>query len=286
MSRTALYVLGTERLVQSGRGVAEVPAVFWSVIGCLLVARRHSMSRVRIAAKLWPDKDDEAARHCLASALWRMRSRSGPVGLPIVADGEMVALPAVTSVWIDALAFERRAQAVLDQPARLASAHERRRLARALRMYGGDFLSEIDQEDIQIERARLQALHLDALYELSRAQAAAGEWPEAMRSARTLCALEPLREDAQRLLVEALARCGNRALALRQLAVCEAVLARELQVAPMPETLALRRRLLDGRPGELARGQAARGDCSTALLSVRARLVEALSVVDHALRSI
>lgn len=285
MSRTALFLLGTERLVHAGRGMTEVPAIFWSVIGCLLVARRHSMSRARIAAKLWPDKEEEAARHCLASALWRMRARSRPFALPIVVDGDLVALAGGT-IWIDALAFERRAQAALEQPSRLVSAHERRRLARALRMYGGDLLSEIDQEDIQIERARLHSLYLDALYELSRAHAAAEEWPEAMRSARTVCALEPLREDAQRLLIEALARCGNRALALRQLEICKQVLARELQVAPMPETMALRHRLLGARPCETHRVETGRDDCGTALLNARARLVEALSVIEHAIGSI
>jgi hypothetical protein len=51
---------------------------------------------------------------------------------------------------------------------------------------------------------------------LAGAEVSAGNWAAAREAAQTLCAVEPLREDAQRLLMMALAQCGNRALALEQ----------------------------------------------------------------------
>ncbi|WP_157973501.1 bacterial transcriptional activator domain-containing protein [Tropicimonas sp. IMCC34043] len=274
--------------MKGGSTVPDLPDLFWSVIGCLLTVRGRSLSRARIAERLWPDKEHEAARHCLASALWRIRMRLDPDTTPLVTDGNLVALSRKVSIWVDALAFEHRARPLVERPSLLSERRNRARLARVLHAHCGEFLGHIDQEDIAIERARLRALYLDALYELSRAQADAEEWAGAIRSARVLCAAEPLREDAQRLLIEAYSRRGNRGLALRQFQICEATLARELQVPPMPETLALRARLLDARgeaPLTPATAIPPDGHRDT-LIHARDSLVDALWAIERTLGTI
>ena len=64
----------------------------------------------------------------------------------------------------------------------------------------------------------------------------------------TIVALDPLDEGAQRLLIAAHARAGNRARALRQYLACRKQLVDALGLEPSEETRALHRRVLAGQP--------------------------------------
>lgn len=235
----SIRLFGNGDIGRSGRGSIEVPDIWWPVVGCLLAVPGRRMSRGRLAGELWPDKDEAAARHCLASALWRIKGQLPTQVSPLDINEDWIAFRADRRTWVDALVFEHRVRAVLAHPAELVSTIERQRLARAMALYGNDFLVERDQDSIRLERERLRALYLDGMYELAMAQANAEDWAAAKSSASSLCLVEPLREDAQRLLIIATARCGNRALALRLYRNFELLLARELGVAPMPETTAV-----------------------------------------------
>jgi DNA-binding SARP family transcriptional activator len=61
-------------------------------------------------------------------------------------------------------------------------------------------------------------------------------------------ALDPLDEGAQRLLIAAHARAGNRARALRQYLACRKELVDTLGLEPAEETRALQRQVLAGLP--------------------------------------
>lgn len=299
MAHLALQFCGEESLLRTGGANggrpapkpdrAALPDLAWPILGCLLASPHHRATRGGLLAQLWPDQDEDGARHRLATALWRIRSALGKAAPMIVADGEVIALNLNARVWVDAVAVERRLTAVLAAPQRLAQPGERRRLVHALAHYRGPFLPQRDQEWILLQRARLQSLYLDALYALTAAAAQAGAWAEAQASASRLCAAEPLREDAQRLLMEAHLRCGNRALALRQYRRCEALLAQELGVAPMPETRALAAAIA-------AHDRAAAGpvplplpavpaDATSraALIDARDKVLETLRIIDRAL---
>lgn len=284
MTRWALNLFGEERLTHCGRGGVVVPDISWPMLGCLLSAPNYRTSRGRLAAQLWPDQSEETARRRFATALWRVRAQLPPK-LPLIATrGDAVAL-AADFLWVDAVAFERRVRLALDRPSSLEDAVSRRRLARALKLYNGDFLSDRDQEWIVIERTRLRSLYLDALYALTTAAARAGAWTEVLSNAATLCAAEPLREDAQRLLIEAYARSGNRALALQQYHHCAAFLRTELQVVPMAETRALAEwvRGFEAASLDLPAGDLASTGDRTVLIETRGKLIETLRIIDRAL---
>ena len=65
------------------------------------------------------------------------------------------------------------------------------------------------------------------------------EWPLAVEAARELVRLEPFRESGYRLLMRALAASGNSAEALWAYEQCRKLIAKELGVAPSPETRAV-----------------------------------------------
>lgn len=285
-------VLGVANAARVGGAPIAVPPNCWPVIGYLLAAPRREAQRDALAMALWPDHESDAARHSLASALYRIKSAFGDLACPVEANGERVRLRLDGALWVDMLAFERRAAplaalsgtASLDPPAR-------RRLHRALHGYGGDFMPMVDAEWALIERERLRCLRLDALYALAAVHAGADDWRAVVTTTRALTVAEPLREDAHRLLMTGYARTGNRALALRQYRHCAAVLAAELGVEPMDETSALYRSLCAPvsraaaavSPPQPAVPAPGGGDLRAVLAATREQMRTAIGLIDHAL---
>lgn len=286
MASWRFSMLGSELAVPVQKAPVALPDVVWTMLGCLLAAPRRTLSRTQLAAELWPESRDDDARNCLSSAVWRIR-KSLPCFDRLVdtANDHFRILPAA-NIWIDVLAFERRAVRSLSEPSHLDRPDERRRLERSLSLYRGDFLAQRACESIMIERERLRALFLDSGYLLAATCARHGEWQSTRKLCAGLCVVEPLREDLQRLLIEAYLETGNRALALRQYNRLRACLSNELQVEPMPESQALARRIAGEAPGS--------NDCAVdlvaapenmrlVLMSARQQLVSTLSLIDRAL---
>ncbi|MBE7210012.1 MAG: hypothetical protein INR65_03245 [Gluconacetobacter diazotrophicus] len=240
-----LTLLGNGSVAHLHGTRVALPANAWPLLGYLLALPVREAHRDLLAETLWPDHDRSAARHCLATVLWRIKTAFGRRCTPLAVTCEQVAFapPPGIRVWVDTIAFDRRLRPLLDRPDASLDLVACRRLRRALAAYRGDFLPETGAEWAMLERERLRAVWLDALYALARAFARLDDWCAAIALARTLCAAEPLREDAHRLLMAAYARGGNRALALRQFRVCAQVLSRELGIEPMEQTVALHRSL-------------------------------------------
>ena len=244
MGRWRIYLLGVERMLTPAGVPVNAPDIWWPLLGSLLALPDHSATRAILTNELWPeDGDDQSGRHRLGTAVWRLRRRIPAIESALASAGDRLTFQPGSDFWIDALSFERRAAPVLADRGRLVSPHERHRLRRALALYQGDFLFGREHDAILIHRERLRTLFIDAAYELGQAEAEAGEWIAARDTARRLCMVEPLREDGQRLLIEAHAACGSRGLAVRQYRVLEELLADELGVAPMPETRELAERV-------------------------------------------
>jgi DNA-binding SARP family transcriptional activator len=240
--------------------------------------------RDALVAALWPDQTIEGARHNLATLMWRIKSAFGDATGPLVAQAGRLALPRRGGLWIDALALEHRARAALKGVA----AGTRPRTRRDLLALAGDFLPSVDAEWALLERERLRCLRLDGLFALASADACDGDWQAVIETGRALCAAEPLREDAQRLLMLGYARTGNRALAIRQYARCAAILADELGIDPMPETQALHRQLAGGSTaaGDLptpAPVPAEAPELRTALIAARDTMTTAIGLIDNAI---
>lgn len=283
MAELALHLFGARIALDSAGTAIMLPSVAWSLIGAVLAAPHRRIGRSQLAAALWPDQDEEAARRCLATALWRLKQRLGRLNLLRVGK-ETIALAEGGEVWVDAIAFERGVEGVLADPAKLDDAAERDALRQALGHYRGDLLESSPVDAIAIERERLRALYLDAALELARACKRHGEWRVASELGRAICAVEPLREDAQRLLMEAMVACGNRAQAVQHYRSFEQLLADELSVRPMRETrelaAAIARVSVSPEPDAPIRADV---PYRQTLLMARQQLAESLSLLDQAL---
>lgn len=249
MGVLVVHLLGEKFAGDPAGRALPLPSAAWPLLGCLLSAPSHRMTRGALAGALWPEQDEQSARHCLATAVWRIRKRLGAAAGLIQMDCDSIALFSGDSLVIDVLEFERVASAALRNPELLDHRVERDRLCEALTIYRGELLPGISHELVELERERLQAMFLDAGLEFIRACRRHDELRLACEVGRRICAAEPFREDAQRLFMQALVECGNPAKALHCYREFEALLRMELGVQPMSETRALASQIATGLSG-------------------------------------
>lgn len=200
----------------------------------LVANRNRTLTRDEVLEALWPDGRDGG----LAPLLSKLR-RVVPV------DNLRIHLPATTKVDIEAAAHAlHRAESALAQ----GSGHRAWGPAQvAMFVAGRPFLPGEDAPWIDEQRSWLAGLHLRALEAYARAGLGIGgtELPAAVRAGRRLIQLEPYRETGYQLLMDALAREGNPAEALRVYDRLRHRLHDDLGVAPSAATRQLHRRLLE-----------------------------------------
>lgn len=194
----------------------------------------RSVGRQQLATLLWADRPDPQARHSLRQCLTSLRADLAPFApelLRLEGDTVELVLPA-TAVDAGALAA-------------LAGSTELPDLVRARDLYRGAFLADFDlgletfDEWARAERARLETLAAHAYEACAAGFDALGQGAEAIGTAERLVALDPLREDWQRLALRLCARYRGREAALAKAEDLVARLKSELDVVPSPATAAL-----------------------------------------------
>ncbi len=224
-----------------------------------LAVEERPHRRAALAALFWPDIGESYAEKNLRNTLHRLRQPiqaldSALVDQLVVSSRQTIALdPAYfvadvarfTALISVSAAHARHEQAVAEDhyaqcPACLA------RLTEAADLYQGELLAGFSLADAPAFEEwlllRREALHqqlIILLFDLTTAFLARAEWKPAQHYARRLLALEPWREEGHRLLMQILARSGQRNAALAQYEQCRQVLMAELGVAPDGQTVAL-----------------------------------------------
>ncbi|HES57918.1 MAG TPA: hypothetical protein ENO21_00645, partial [Firmicutes bacterium] len=119
----------------------------------------------------------------------------------------------------------------------------------AARCYHGDYLAADLYEDWAIPtRERLYETFLEMEGSVAVCHLALSRTREALDHAHRVLDRDPCRESTWRLVMEAHYRQGDQDRALRAFERCRSVLAQELGVDPLPETLALHERFLHTPP--------------------------------------
>lgn len=197
----------------------------------LVLARpRGFQRRDTLLAIFWPELDQTRGRKALSQALFFLRN-----ALP-----ERVLFSRGTEeVGVD---FHRIRCDVIHFEAAL----EQRRWAKAVDLYGGELLAGFHlaqtsgfEDWLIFERERLREMAAEAAWSEAMGRLKAGEAVQAERVAGKAIYLAPTQEGPVRMFIEALARAGDRAAALRFYEKYVEVLDRALEVDPAPETAAL-----------------------------------------------
>jgi predicted ATPase/DNA-binding SARP family transcriptional activator len=259
MAHLLLSLLGPFQVTLGGEPVTGFATdKVRALLAYLAVEAEHPHRREALAGLLWPDWPEDSARNSLRQALFQLRQVLGDrdANAPfLLVDRKTVQFNLASDHGLDVETFTTLLLACQ------AHSHDSlescelctQRLGKAAELYKGDFLAEFFLDDsapfeewalLKREWLRRQALetfsHLATHYEQR------GEYRQAYRYAWRQVEMDPLREEAHRKLMRALALSGQRSAALAQYETCRQALAEDLGVEPADETTVLYERIRDG----------------------------------------
>lgn len=233
-------MLGTFGVECTGRTVRLSTRKVAGLLALLAMKPGDAVSRPRLAAMLWPESGETAARTSLRQGLTALRRDLGDT------DGALIQTEADTVRLVPGLATSdveqletclSRADGILE----------------AARLYAGDFLDGFDSGAEPFEawrRAEAARLRDRVSTALTAGLSQAGTEEAAITVGNALLTLDPTAEEAHQALMRLHITRGALGAAMRQYERCREALSRELGVAPSPETEALRQRIRAPRPAE------------------------------------
>jgi DNA-binding SARP family transcriptional activator/TolB-like protein len=193
----------------------------------------YRASREELATLLWSDSVDAQARHSLSQCLTSLRQDLRLAPELLLVEQEMIGIRA-KDLGVDARQFMALAKSSKEDDS-----------DRAIELYRGEFLPDLtlDIEEFDAWRRQQQdqlAAAAARVFEtLSRYADERGEGERAIDMAERLLALDPTREDWQRIALAVYARYRGREAALGRAKVFTELLKRDLGVSPEEETRAL-----------------------------------------------
>lgn len=255
MSSLVLGLLGPVQITRvTGEPVNFPYSKVVALLAYLAVERERAHQRETLAALLWPEQDERAARHSLSQALWSLRrvvSHSGSEDQSplLLLSRDTVQLGPTSGIQLDVTEFQTHIQSMAEH----VSLHTSDLLCRgcvhhleqAATLYRGPFLQTRVQPDCVeydewalLIREQLHQSACHALEQLVQHHTRRGDAQAAIAHARKLLEFDPWREDAHRQLMVLLASVGQRSAAIEQYEQCQRVLQVDLGVEPEPATTA------------------------------------------------
>jgi DNA-binding SARP family transcriptional activator len=246
-----IRLFGSMELSRGGRRLPPFPTRKARSVFCYLLLHAGRMHpRDVLTGTFWGDHADAAARRQLSTELWRIRrvlaADLDAVALRVEEDAVGIQLHART--LLDTAAFEQTLRPAAHRPPEQLTSEQAGALEEAVALYRGDLLQEVYDDWCVYERDRLRALALDALFRAMRYHLLRRNWGAALEHGQRLLDADPLNEPVHTAVMHCHFGSGNRAAALRQYASCQRLLREELDVAPMPETVAVYERIRAGAP--------------------------------------
>lgn len=213
-SRCAMQVLGSFTVRIDGHRIVLRPSA-QRILAALAV--HGALPRLTAAELLWPDLPHARALGNLRTALWRVR-HDGP-GL-VIEEGAVVYLAEIHVDLVEVREWVWRTLRGEDPWMPMPQ----RAVLDLLPGWGDNWLVE--------PREELRLLELHAMEASAQRLLLAGRLGEAAGLALAAVGVDPLRESANRLLIEIHLREGNRSDAIRQFRKYEQLLRREMDTEP------------------------------------------------------
>jgi LuxR family maltose regulon positive regulatory protein len=240
VSRLDVYALGEGRVVCDGR---PVPPSEWQ--GAMAkelffyILLHGPLERDAIGLVFWPDLSTRRMRDSFHTTLYRMRRAVGAGGV-VVEDGRYRV--GDVDCWFDVEQFEESVERARLLPPRDWQTEDLWR--RAVALYGGDFLPEVDRVWCVPKREALREMYIEALVGVGQCQEVRQVFDEAIGWYRRALEVDGLREDVHRRIMHCYDRAGRRSEALAQYRRCQEILMRDLGFEPSLETRQLYERIL------------------------------------------
>jgi predicted ATPase/class 3 adenylate cyclase len=229
----AISLLGPFSLEVSGVPLPRLRSRKQEAILALLALRHdRPVERAWLAGLLWPDSAPSQGLATLRRYLTTLRQLLGPEASRLRSPTASSLMLDLAGTRVDLIAFER-AMARGDPGS----------LEEAVALYRGALLEGWTEEWVFQERQPREQAYLESLERLAAAARASGDLPTAERHLRRAVAVDPLRESAQRALMEALAASGNYAGVIQSYRELRLRLHGDLNAEPDAETQHLFQRL-------------------------------------------
>lgn len=217
-----LSLLGGWALRRGGESISIAPAGQRVVA---LLALHQRQSRARIAGTLWPETYEGQALASLRSTLWRLQLR-----LPRLLARSGQELELNPELQVDAHEMASAAHRLLAYHP-IPEQHTRPDDLQTL-THSGKLLPGWHDDWVMVERERLHQLRLHALEALAENLVSSGGYAKALEVALAAVAGEPLRESANRLVIQIHLLEGNPTEAMRHFDRYRQLLRDELALPP------------------------------------------------------
>ena len=203
----------------------------------LLLHRQAPQSRQHIAFQFWPDSSESQARTNLRKLFFQLQRALPDAKRFLLADTQTLAWHPKALFTLDVAELQQHLAHLQQAPLDLAA------LRRVVELYQGELLPSCYDDWIVPLRQQLHQAVLNTIERLITLLENQRAYGTGIEYARRLLTFDPLEEKTYQRLMRLHALDGDYAGALRVYQDCVAVLQRELDVPPDPETQALYERL-------------------------------------------
>jgi predicted ATPase/DNA-binding SARP family transcriptional activator len=262
MGQLHLALLGTPEVRHAGQDVTFRTRKALALL-IYLVVKGGLHSREKLTALFWPESDEEQSRATLRSTLVYVRKTLGEMSNPamshLLVEHDTIGFNSASDFDLDLNTLQTAWQLARTssgtprgQGVHGEEAHDNvlPQLQQAVILYRGDFLEGFYvgdapdfEEWIGTERAYWHR-RMDAIfYRLSQVQFERGEISDAIDTTTRWISHDPFNELVYRRLMQVHFVAGGRTAALQTYDTCRAMLAREFNARPAPETEALAERI-------------------------------------------
>lgn len=242
-----IFTFGGVRIFLNGVQLTEFPTRKVEALLIFLACTTQPYSRQQLAELLWDERSENQALTNLRATLSRLKQQLEPF---LLVTRHTIALRFDADVWVDAVEVLKYLNGIDEQPA----AEQIQQMEEAISLYQGDFLAGFYiNESTGFEnwltgrKEYLRSRILSALIQLVKYSLDRGEYDKGLAHVMRALQLDPLREEAYQLYMLLLARSGQRAKALEQYHLCEALFKRELNMTPDAKTTELYEQILSGK---------------------------------------
>jgi predicted ATPase/DNA-binding SARP family transcriptional activator len=198
------------------------------LLALLTLRQGQPVEREWLAGTLWPESGQSQALANLRNCLHELRQALSSEAVRLHSPSAHTVCLDLDGASADVIAFDAAIRR-----------GDETSLQEAVLLYRGPLLEGCAEEWILPEREAREQAYLQALETLAQHALERGDLDEAARLLRQVIAVDALREDAQRALMQALAQDGDHAAAVQVYRKLRLYLHQELNAEPDPETTAL-----------------------------------------------
>jgi LuxR family transcriptional regulator, maltose regulon positive regulatory protein len=200
-----------------------------------LLVHPLGLSKEQIGLVLWPDASLDQLQQRFRNLIYRLRHA---VGSDVVVLGA-----AETYQFNGALDYEYDVETLLRE-LELAQRKDKpetrfNHMLKAIKLYHGDYLPEIDAEWALVERENLKRRYLAGLVEIANLALELKRSEQSLQFCLRALQVDPSMEEIHRLAMRAYGQAGDRAAVIRQYLACSQLMREDFGTEPSPQTTAL-----------------------------------------------